>query len=338
MLAISFQAAAQGPAPDPAKDDRTARRAGVVDIPMLERSRIFRNVPNDKTEELYEGWLALHFSLGGSMQLSYDDAQMSGKPDWVLLPSFSMIVNLRQTEEDSAPVRTPSYMPRLRLTAVRTTAPSNQGSRQVVFDGTFGHYSNGQDGCLFEGQDPDRDCAFLRPVADEALRVNRRDGSFSSHYLEGGAAFRWLTWKNELLANTRVPSARVITAFVRARDHKVLSGLPGGMSDDLLRLYGSRRVRAGGEFLSEIRTTERWWGGPYWVNAWVEVSNGDAPQVRKWRTSAETGKTLDGLNGTGVFVRWYYGHDDYNIGFLQPLNVVQVGLTLGGERRPTYKQ
>ena len=69
-----------------------------------------------------ERYLAIHFPLGGSMQDSYDRAREHERADWAVLPSFSMISHLRQLREDSAPVRSPSYMPRLRVTAVRTSA------------------------------------------------------------------------------------------------------------------------------------------------------------------------------------------------------------------------
>ena len=44
---------------------------------------------------------------------------------------------------------------------------------------------------------------------------------------------------------------------------------------------------------------------------------------------------VDGL--TGLFVRRYFGHDDYNIAFLRKINVLQIGVALGGERRPTFR-
>ena len=324
-----------------AQQDPSVHRAGSVDVPLLEQSRIFRNVPNDHTREVYEGLLALHFPLSGGMQDSYDRARMNDRTDWAWLPSISMIVNLRQTVEESAPVRTPSYMPRVRLTAVRTSAPKAvagthfTASRQLVLDGTFGHYSNGQDGCPFAGQDATRACAFPAPVDDSALVVNRKDGSFSSHYLEAGAAWRRLLWGEGTMNDTRIGARSIVTVFTRVRDYKAVSRLPGGMEPDLRRLYGSLRVRAGAEYLSEkaLHPVGRWW-----IGGWVEASNGHAPKdVTRWRMAAEAGKTFDRIGGTGVFARWYYGHDDYNLGFLQHISVLQVGLTLGGERRPTYR-
>lgn len=319
------------------QEDKTARRAAVVDVPLLERNRIFKNFPDDKTGELYEALLAVHFLVGGSMQDSYDAAKLGKQPDWEVLPTITMMVNLRQLHADSAPVRTPSYMPRFRVTVVRTAAVNpKETTGQWVFDGTFGHYSNGQEGCTFIQQDRTQDCAFTTPIADADLIENGIDGSFSSHYLEGAAARRWITWSDRLLENTRIPSRRVVTAYLRVRDYETLSGIGGGMSDDLKRLYGSLRIRGGGEALFE-NDNESWLQGQQWFGGWVEHSNGHE-RVGRWRGAVEYGKSFDKMNGTGVFVRGYFGHDDYNIAFLRRINVLQVGVTLGGERRPTVRQ
>lgn len=360
LLAATLTTLLLVPQPAAAQGDATTRRTGSVDVPLLERSRIFKNIPSDKTSEIYEGLIALHFPVFGSMQDDYDRLRMAfdactetegatcgDRHVWSKLASISMLVNLRQTTENSAPVRTPSYMPRGRLTFVRTRA-SVTGSvierrfadtTQWVLETTpFGHYSNGQDGCLFVGQDAAKDCAFPSPVADSALVVNRKDGSFSTHYLEAALAHRWITWEGDSLSggSTRRGAASITTAFVRVRDYQLYSGIGGGMEADLRRLYGTRRVRAGGEYTAE---SKRGPTGPWWISGWVEMGNGHAPgNVTRLRASVEYGKTFDAMGGTGVFARWYSGHDDYNLGFLQRINVLQVGITLGGERRPTYNR
>lgn len=322
-----------------AQEDRTARRAAVVDVPLAERSRILVNVPNDDTNEIYEAYLAIHFPLGGSLQDSYDRAREHERADWAVLPSFSMISNLRQLREDSAPVRSPSYMPRLRVSAVRTSAIPRDFetalTRQWVFDATLGHYSNGQDGCLFVQQSEADDCRLPTGLDDDSLEV-RRGGSFSSHYLEAGAAYRWLRWDGTPMGNGRHGAASVLGVYVRFRDYTTLSGWPGGMDEDLRRLYGDRRLRVGVDGTWEHGPTD-WWSGATWVNAWAEGSNGDAQAARGLRFSAEAGTTFDRLGGTGLFVRYYDGHDDYNAAFLTPLRVLQIGVSLGGERRPSLR-
>ena len=168
----------------------------MLEVPFLEPTRLFKNIPDKITEEWFEAQLSLHFVVGKGrrMQDSFSLARTNKKADWVFFPTISMIVNLRQVKQESAPVRTPSYMPRFRMTAIR---------------------------------------------------------------------------------------------------------------------------------------------GPFWVSGWAESSNG-SDRVGKLRTAAEIGKTFDAFRGTGVFARWYKGHDDYNLAFLERINVVQIGFTFGGERRPQF--
>jgi hypothetical protein len=273
------------------------------------------------------------------MQDSYDRAREHDRADWAWVPSFSMVTNLRQLHEDSAPVRSPSYLPRLRLTVARTAAIPESfekaSTTQWVLDATLGHYSNGQAGCLFAQQVEENDCRLPDGTADSTLVV-RPGGSFSSHYLEAGVARRWLRWSNQLMGNGRNGATRVVGIFARYRDYAVLSEWPGGMDEDLRRLYGDRRIRAGVD-VSWESSSSAWWTGAAWAHGWIEVSNGEAAAVDGMRAALEVGKGFDRAGGTGIFLRYYDGHDDYNAAFLAPLRVLQVGISLGGERRPSLR-
>jgi hypothetical protein len=318
-----------------AQEDETARRAAVVDIPLIERSRIFKNIPDKDTGELFEAWLGVNFLFHGNMQQSYDDAKLNNNThDWENLLSFTMAVNLRQMRLKSAPVVTPSYMPRFRFTRVWTERPAaGPTTGQFVSDFTVGHYSNGQAGCTFQQQDPDADCQFRAPTPADQLTANGKDGSFSTHYLEGAVAYRWIYWDNSFAGGgTRVPSKNIFAAYLRVRDYKLLSGVPGGMDEDLRPLYGTLRARVGVDVVNELGI------GPLWYGGWLEYSNGDAELVGRYRGAIEIGQTFDWAHGLGVFARYYQGHDDYNIAFLQPLKVFHLGFSLGGERRPTFNR
>lgn len=92
------------------------------------------------------------------------------------------MVRLRMFKDDpSAPVKTPSYMPKgtgqllwFKLLEERVHVLAAQA--------TVGHHSNGQDGCLFQNRDPKRDCAPVPPLDSSFVPVNREDGSFSTNY------------------------------------------------------------------------------------------------------------------------------------------------------------
>jgi len=341
-----------------AQDDESERRTATVDLPNAERSRFFWHLPHDKTDELFQGHLALHSVWLGSMQTAYDEAAQQGADlaanpastisdgaNWLL--AFSMITDVRQLLEKSAPVRTPSYMPRLRVWRV-ATAPipramdpdAAHGTRQWVIDGTFGHYSNGQEGCLLVDQkEVDGECE-PPPTNRSEWVVNQRNGSFSSHYVELGATYRRLWWHNDAGNAARLRMAQNVSVGARYRNYWALAWLGGGMSGTLRTLYGTHRTRLTAEYVSDQTATGR--GAPWWVTAWYEHSSGMDQAVKNGalhgRVSAEVGKAWDRLAGVGFFLRYYKGHDDYNVKFPTALHGVQLGMTLGGERRPTFAE
>ena len=104
--------------------------------------------------------------------------------------------------EASAPVRTPSYMPKGTVQLVRFRNVSsgtdvdsdefNSGPIEFWLLDTipFGHHSNGQDGCLFTSQERDEggECVEVAPTAEKV--VNKQDGSFSTNYIEAMAVLR----------------------------------------------------------------------------------------------------------------------------------------------------
>ena len=257
-----------------------------------------------------------------------------------------MMSALRMTRESSAPVRTPSYMPRARLQWVGTRRDSAftgpfaalSDHDQWVVDAIVGHYSNGQDRCLFVGQikNTSGDCAFAgaRPSVAE-LQVNRRDGSFSSHYVEGGGAWRHLTIDTAGFKDDSYVRS-VWSAGLRYRNYTLLSGIGGGMTQELQDLYGPHRIRAVGSYSRETNDTRKV-PGRLWVEGFIEAMPGAAAQVGSIRVSMEVGRSFDAMQGTGLFARYYRGQDDYNLGFLTKLSVVQVGMVLGGEARIGFR-
>lgn len=80
-----------------------------------------------------------------------------------------------------------------------------------------------------------------------------------------------------------------------------------------------------------------WWSEATWVSAGAEGSNGDARAAEGVRFAGEAGTTFDRFGGAGLFARYYDGHGDDNAAFLTPLRVLQIGVSLGGERRPSLR-
>jgi hypothetical protein len=144
--------------------------------------------------------------------------------------------------EPSAPVRTPSYMPK--------------GTGQVfffnlldthvdlmAFQGTVGHHSNGQDGCLYETQvrppgNPDADCIPTPPLDRSRVPVNRKDGSFSTNYVVLGARFRRIG-----LGQPESPQAIVAAQDLLRKE--AAGGNAQAMRDAAAKLAGAAEALAG---------------------------------------------------------------------------------------------
>ena len=117
------------------------------------------------------------------------------KRQWGRSVFGTVMIRLRMFKQDSNPVKTPSFMPKVTFQFVgfkskldlnknsvqyETSAISVRGIRAVL-----GHHSNGQDGCPFVGLRPNEDCESIG--AGTELDVNTEDGSFSTNYLRMGS-------------------------------------------------------------------------------------------------------------------------------------------------------
>lgn len=345
VLALAIPASLGGQAvglsgPVPTQVESRERIASAR-LPLLERNYISQPFPNHNIGSWFEGVLAIHLPVKNSYARSLDSAyQQPGitKVGHGVVPS--MVVNLRMTRENSAPVRTPSYMPRLRYVFSRSTrdAQAERASPRVdqwLYEATVGHYSNGQDGCLY-AQQVDTNCVFRTPVPRNDLRTNRRDGSFSSHYLEAAVTRRWISIGTTNFEDERLRARRVLHLGVKVRDYAALSPIGGGMVDELRSEYGQPRLRVFGGANWERNRNESW-SGNSWIEGFVEVLPGRSPQVDPVRFSLEVGHSFDRLDGVGVFARAYSGQDDYNLGFLTNIRVIHVGVAVGGESRMSFR-
>jgi hypothetical protein len=318
---------------------------------LLERSYLFKNFPSSKTGEYFEGILPVHIPFRQNLQGAFD--QVLAK-DWkshhTLSGIFSMVVNLRMTRENSAPVRTPSYMPKVTFTyfnvkrseaATLPTGLPRSVRMWIVPFVPYGHYSNGQDGCLFTFQQEIAQlCRDTSTVAHDtsAANVNRRDGSFSSHYMQLGVFYRRIAL-DTLLPSGNYVSSRFYWSFGgQVRAYQPYYWLGGGLSEELRRLYGPTRVRVLANRVIQRRDGRYFGPGQFRVEGWVEGILGTRTQdVDPVRLSLEIARTMDKRSGWGLFIRAYSGQDDYNLGFMQNIRVVQLGVTATNERLPYFK-
>jgi hypothetical protein len=311
---------------------------------FLDRDRAFFAAPSRGV--LYEGEIAPNFLLHQSFDAAFRHVSDTGRARGRRGTSvaFTPLVRLRQLRDSSAPVRAPSFMPK--VTAQWLWARRERGA---FFDPTrpyspvqflevetvVGHYSNGQAGCAYTDQHHNpADFDDCLPHHDDAHTVrheiNGVDGDFSTHYVRLGA-----NWRRLLVDSTR----REWLAYGAGgsfEQHVPGRLVGGGMSDELRAVYGSRRLAAQAEVLVRDSAALHPLGGSSRVTLYAERALGAATWVPHARWWLEVAHTFDRAFGFGVFFRRHQGQDYYNLGFARRLNASQYGITFDLERRAFF--
>lgn len=315
---------------------------------FLDRSYVVRMEPDRGL--LYEGQpaipLFLHYGLDSLYSsLREPTPRWSGGTMLVLTPMF----RIRQLQEKTAasqPVRTPSFMPKLTLQYVaarriggdidRSSSNTPLSAMVVGFEGTFGHYSNGQAGCFRANErlDATGDCQVDPSAAAGSDTLNTVDGSFSTWYFRAQTHLRFTHYKDSL----------AFFAFTMAGGvdwHAAYLESIGGMDSALAAVYG--RVRPFGSL--ELMRTSEWGCAPTPLLAWLPCGVGRVrasvtaeyipthpERISPVATTSEIAWTFSRYAGFGAIVRLHTGQDYYNIALGHELNVFQYGFTFDLER------
>ena len=261
-------------------------------------------------------------------------ASRQGRPRrFAFVVSGTPAVRIRMFNERSAPVRTPSYMPRGNFQMIwarnlensmamargeRSAAWTNFRASSVATVSLYethvvvGHHSNGQDGCLYTNEVPSGDDCVEAPGGG-ARTINTKDGSFSTNYVRVGTNYR----RNYL-------------------DEAGWSGLEWGVRFDveyhprrwvdprIVDLYGRLREKVG--FATASRGW-RWCGRRAEISGSLEFIHGAPDDVSPVAKTAQLDCFPWDNGGWGFFVRYYHGQDYYNIGFLRNISRVHAGAT-----------
>ena len=204
-------------------------------------------------------------------------------------------VVLRMFNEESTPVRSPSFMPRIsayfwfQQTVSRT--PAFYGSV------TLSHHSNGQAGPFF-GEDG---------------QINHEDGSFSTNFFEftayaTGFAKGFLGWSSLGLqwhpGFNEDPELRDRYGLLRINLASTL------VAD--LPFHGQVNLRISA-ILDEFQTSSE--------NEFVQ-------ELERFPVSIAYAMTVPGID-LGVYASYYVGHDYYNLYFDRLIHVIQLGISGG---------
>lgn len=340
----------------------SAQTAAAVDdqprpriAPFLEGTDVFLN--NHWKDIKFEAHIAPHFFLwqkfGDAIPLAQRLPDGRTRSTRVTVITATPGINLRMYRSISSPVRTPSYMPRVDFQRLWSpdVEPAHGRVLSVVrvreLHLAIGHHSNGQDGCFFEveARDPlkeKKDCTIpdnvprtetvfgdaqgrvRNPNSTPFIRfirfgINKKDGSFSTNYIRLGMNSR------QSYVDSTLVTRRHWTMGADAEFH------PAWLMDRNIRgTYGHLQFSVSGEYAS--RTTPGRWQ-PCRARREVKVSvlgiffapvSGASPAGATTFMAA----CYPLLHGDGgFFVRLHKGRDYYNLGFLDDVTHLQVGLT-----------
>ncbi|HVO20227.1 MAG TPA: hypothetical protein VMU15_13275 [Anaeromyxobacter sp.] len=259
---------------------------------------------------LYDAQAAAHLFLVNTWN-RVERPSPAGRPLHVLSWDVSFLIRLRMIQEQSKPVRPPSYMPTVRGQWFVLWRLGPGEVRELETELAVTHHSNGQQGCSWAvGHDPTR----CLPAYGGPDTVNYRSGDFSTTYGALGLhvarialdAQRYLAFRESI-------GARYQENFA---ENGVLAEAPGSMPGDQAKIYGVHRL--------QVEVQGSWHLFPEGV--WAAIVSGSLSHERMWptsmgvpdnRTIAEASYTLDQLHGAGVFVRYFTGQDDMNILFAE---------------------
>jgi hypothetical protein len=292
---------------------------------------VFNHVP--RSDLVFEGQIAPRIIILDSIADAAERV-LGGGAHWGWQVSTTPMVKLRMFDEASAPVRTPSYMPKGTVQIVRmrnlSRAPAEDESARYkgpvemwLFDIIpFGHHSNGQNGCLFIEQSRNADGECVTTSGTPAVTVNKNDGSFSTNYVEAAAFY----------GRMHLAPLEDVPEYATAWEWRGGGGiqlnpsgfLGGGIDDELKDLYGQTRTFVEG---MAARRNAGWCGrieGQLRVD-YIHQAPAAVPAIK---TSIEGACLPRAWGGTGLFVRYYRGQDYYNLGFGESVTRLQFGFTL----------
>ncbi len=228
---------------------------------------------------------------------------------------------LRIYDSESLPVRMPTYRILLGTQHLFKVGTDDL----LAFSIESGHYSNGQSGCTFNGDLDDRtqECkdvyAALTPDSNLSKMLNRRDGNFSTNLTEVAVSYRL----NGRL-NNDAPNRVNRVEFGYIRYHDKLWGLidAGGFTPEDIKIYGRNRYTFEYEY-SQFIFRKKCWRISFEES--IEWIQGTHEHVNPLRSVSKF--TLYQPNQFGYFFSAIYGHDNYNIRFVDSGFQTSIGIT-----------
>lgn len=234
--------------------------------------------------------------------------------------SINFRPQFRLYSEISTPVKMPSYNITL---SVQNLFRISQ-KHLVSYALESGHYSNGQSGSALTCQGEDQSAvsdsmwATITPETNLSEVINRKNGDFSTNLTELIVNYRFIPKFDKYDMPKQVHSFS--TGFVFY--HNRLLGMinVGGYSDEAIKIYGKWRFLFSYEYNYNLKS-----GCRFHISESLKIIADAHPSVNPVRSVLQATFFLP--QSLGIFVSYIYGHDDYNLRFVDSGHQIGVGLT-----------
>lgn len=215
-------------------------------------------------------------------------------------------VIMRMFNQESHPVRTPSFMPR--VTFFIQFADKEHGKRNFFSYFSWMHYSNGQDGDFFN--------------TDSTINTNT--GSFYTNWAEGGIFLSRPDAKSMFITNY----VKLYTAYNYLQEKKMDN------------IYGRLRFNIHVKSTVKLSRFFRTFSATDNINkhyifdqsinfGWIAGKLNNTKSIDKKRLVFNYKLSFKPtfLKDVNIFIHYYYGQDYYNIHFSNQLNVIRFGIS-----------
>ena len=254
---------------------------------------------------------------------------------WGLHTYATIQLYLRMLDDSSAPIRTPSFIPKwtiqwVGLKRLATEQLAGSWASMWMFNAVpVGHHSNGQDGCPLIGYRRRNQHQKNGPCEPElsgagapaTAEINTRNGSFSARvFHRGGMHHRWIKLHDSPANASSLEIARELTIGGMMEYNHVA----GEQAEILAPRYGKFRLSA---------SINHAWKD---VGRWARVELGYRLQHRAgieapWVHLVEAVLFHTKVRPMGFYFRYYHGRDYLNIAFEQHVNRGEAGFTFDWE-------
>lgn len=245
---------------------------------------------------LFEGNVAPYFMLAINK-----DAQWGAE--------LSTRIILRMYNEESYPIRTPSFIPK--ITFFYHLVDSKNKKRDLFMYFSWFHHSNGQDGYFYN---------------EDSVTVNTRSGNFSSNWIEGGV---YISRPDPFVPYTS-NNLKVYVAYDYLQDAELNSTygrfryfLDLQNNVNLTKLFRVHRQTFNNQQILLKQSLHFGWIAGNLTNTETIDSK---RLILQYRLSFRPAFLKD----ISLFLQYDYGQDYYNIFYNRSLSVVRVGIASWG--------